>query len=1161
MSGAGRRLGSKSSFKSTRNQTPAEKAAQNEKAQATKQKNRDARAEAERAKNKAYFLNSLAGGGKTNSSEARRNRADESAQQSSRERPPANVDDATQAHSASDSKDTEAGEVQCCTPANTCPCCAPVSRGPLDVSNSNNPASALGSNSVECIRVDNVSARPAIEITHRTISRRNDLHQATNVEANFDFDEEEAKKMGCDDLPDDKGGGVQQDYLEKLVEQLRLELNRGTKNREQQWLLCHLRANDWWIRQVDARRIAKKLRLKQFPKALYRDVYVWLPDVMWPGSSEKSEMMPCCPNCLTNERVAQHCFRDNHFGRLIIGLNTTYYTISRRYICYECQEASKRAKAAYATIAQQVDAHAAIDQIDDSSYTFMAWDNRIMHLYKYGRGARFPAFLTWRAGLDKTLLRMLPPLQDGGFRADRTSKMICELHSLAYDDACIEHEHEIQRLRSNPVAASNVYEPLGDFNDPRTWRGKIPTANYLVHARKLFFASIKAHLDKSVKQRGAEVLHWDVSYKEAKHLCRYRGKSIFKGLVTATNELGEVRIQFHVYTDSHEQMKSALDAFKKTTASLGLPAVRLFFTDNPKADQKFYQSQLPSLARQQMEFDEQCPQEESPAALPEYDFKSLCVRVVDSSNTNSRRDANDVVNALLEVVKDKRIGLDAEWEIRKEGGRRAGRGKINTIQIGYRNLSGKVNVLIFRTEKWTSLPNRLETLLLDNSITIAGNKVSGDLKYIGDDFNVQGIASVDQKSRPNVVNLAKLAKQRGIVADARAVGLKLLAEVLLKVRLDKSLQTCGFSGAQLTEDELKYVAIDGAVSLECLEELINMPDIYRYLEMQDILVGKKLDIVPMRGDTYRRGAVATVVDQLPVECPANIIPSHGSGSFVRAGDGCCVVQVESIYSPALVIPGYATADRKGRATLKDLGCSRIVIPIAYLREHNSFYKPPLSSGNEMDAAGVTQPTAAHVQEARVTQPTPTDIEEAGVNQPTHTDVEEAGVTQSIPADVEEDLNNGDDEVTDYNGYVSQFDDVMSGLDSSDIKLLEAAIFQTEEASVGQSFLHCPELGECLAPDRIQNRFSSVLGDIYHAMSRTKVPVKHEAKKAYFAALKNAFLIWNPRKLDQLKTSMRAQGKSDEEIEAMMYYNNRVFQSCVDRPAPASKGAVLQAPRC
>ncbi|EJK76428.1 hypothetical protein THAOC_01809, partial [Thalassiosira oceanica] len=169
MSGAGRRLGSKSSLKLEVNRREIKlqrrRPRKNEKAQATEQKNRDAKADAERAKNKANFLNSLAGG-KTNSSEARRNRADESAQQSS-------------------------GSAR------------PQTRGPLDVSNSNNPASALGSNSVECIRVDNVSARPAIEITHRTISRRNDLHQATNVEANFDFDEEEAKKMSCDDLPGD----------------------------------------------------------------------------------------------------------------------------------------------------------------------------------------------------------------------------------------------------------------------------------------------------------------------------------------------------------------------------------------------------------------------------------------------------------------------------------------------------------------------------------------------------------------------------------------------------------------------------------------------------------------------------------------------------------------------------------------------------------------------------------------------------------------------------------------------------------------------------------------------------------------------------------------------------------------------------------------------
>ena len=283
--------------------------------------------------------------------------------------------------------------------------------------------------------------------------------------------------------------------------------------------------------------------MKKYPKALYRDVYVWLPDIRWPTAAGKSEMMPDCPHCQINVRVAPHCFRDNHYGRLIVSLNTTYYTISRRYICYECQRKYNEAKEAIMEAAEQNNINANLQEVDESSYTFMAWDSRIMHLYKHGRGEEFPAFLTWRAGLDKTVLRMLPPLQDGGFRADRTSKLLCELHSLEYDNACLRHEYEIKRLKSNPLNVTTDYQPLGDINDPKTWRGKVPTAKYLEHARKLYFRSIKPYLDKSVKKRGAEVLHWDVSYKEAKHLCRYRGRSIFKGLVTATNELGEVRIQ------------------------------------------------------------------------------------------------------------------------------------------------------------------------------------------------------------------------------------------------------------------------------------------------------------------------------------------------------------------------------------------------------------------------------------------------------------------------------------------------------------------------------------------------------------------------------------------------------------------------------------------
>jgi hypothetical protein len=109
------------------------------------------------------------------------------------------------------------------------------------------------------------------------------------------------------------------------------------------------------------------------------------------------------------------------------------------------------------------------------------------------------------------------------------------------------------------------------------YQGLVPTGAYLQHVYELYHESIRAYLPKEVKKRGATSLHWDVSYKEAKHISRVRGQPVFKGLVTAMNEFGEIRIQFHVYTDSHEQMTAVLEAFKHTTEALGQqPPVQFF---------------------------------------------------------------------------------------------------------------------------------------------------------------------------------------------------------------------------------------------------------------------------------------------------------------------------------------------------------------------------------------------------------------------------------------------------------------------------------------------------------------------------------------------------------------------------------------------------------
>ena len=82
-----------------------------------------------------------------------------------------------------------------------------------------------------------------------------------------------------------------------------------------------------------------------------------------------------------------------------------------------------------------------------------------------------------------------------------------------------------------------------------------------------------------------KVLMLDVSYKEAKHLYQYQCKPVFKGLVTGLNEYVEIRLQFHIYTDSHEQMLAALEAFENTRQTLGFPDYSCYWRQSTERNQ------------------------------------------------------------------------------------------------------------------------------------------------------------------------------------------------------------------------------------------------------------------------------------------------------------------------------------------------------------------------------------------------------------------------------------------------------------------------------------------------------------------------------------------------------------------------------------------------
>jgi len=102
-------------------------------------------------------------------------------------------------------------------------------------------------------------------------------------------------------------------------------------------------------------------------------------------------------------------------------------------------------------------------------------------------------------------------------------------------------------------------------------------------------------LDNEVKKQDADLLHWDVSYKEAKQFMRFKGKPIFHGLVAALKKYNEICIQYHVYTDGHNQMRAALIAFHTTLNTYGMAPIQVLFTDNPSQNRRFFTANIPGL--------------------------------------------------------------------------------------------------------------------------------------------------------------------------------------------------------------------------------------------------------------------------------------------------------------------------------------------------------------------------------------------------------------------------------------------------------------------------------------------------------------------------------------------------------------------------------------
>jgi hypothetical protein len=354
--------------------------------------------------------------------------------------------------------------------------------------------------------------------------------------------------------------------------------------------------------------------------------------------------------------------------------------------------------------------------------------------------------------------------------------------------------------------------------------------------------------------------------------------------------------------------------------------------------------------------------------------------------------------------------------------------------------------------------------------------------------------------------------------------------------------------------------------LRVFDKLSELPDLSRRLTFADAKIGKCVDVVPRFGSVAcmaTRAATGHIIDANYCQSPSGVAQTK-----VKASSGMVAIQLDTIYSPSLQVPYYRKDGTSTSPTLEDFGLGQLVLPVQMLKEHvrsESVRIYPLNAdANESQNAGTTPPAPLNQPKSQKSAKSTTERIRTGtgITLPATSDSpkQRGHDSNSQMGNSNNDFNNeelsenetidsDEDELT--TDYLAEdgICDLTMNLTSDDIELLRASIVEGETTMFGRTPLRCEHLPDPPKPSEIRDIYSPLLGDVFHAMNRPRVPVKHEAKKGFFVALQNAFFIWNESQMDKLVSSMIESGVDENEIEKMKYYNSRLFVNCVEREVP------------
>ena len=155
----------------------------------------------------------------------------------------------------------------------------------------------------------------------------------------------------------------------------------------------------------------------------------------------------------------------------------------------------------------------------------------------------FPAFLTHRSGIDKTLMTLIRAGVAHRLSSSAWSKVLREIHVHEHDLRELKYLQAVQKdlkFRKNSGYEVQNYQPFSNFDNQSEYAGFYPSRWYINSIYMDYMEHIHPALDQCLSALTGYVIKWDHSFKLVKYMTKLNGVGTFAALFTLVNEFEQI---------------------------------------------------------------------------------------------------------------------------------------------------------------------------------------------------------------------------------------------------------------------------------------------------------------------------------------------------------------------------------------------------------------------------------------------------------------------------------------------------------------------------------------------------------------------------------------------------------------------------------------------